>query len=277
MRTIPGYLTTSPIEKINFTSDLLVNENFRFSKKPVLVKNLIDDWPALEKWTMDFFDSNYGGISEFVSRSDSKLNTEDKHFSLSEYISYAKNSDDDNPYYFKSQFHRTTSLYKDYNQPILYPCWYSQISLQKRKYELSWIYVGAKGTFSEMHLDIWNSSAWNALISGKKLWVFYTKKQIKSLFKDDQFSWSDNCPTQLNKPLFCIQEPGDVVFTPSGWYHAVLNLEAGISITENFINETNYKEVVNFFEGRNQIKSAKSIERIAEENLKKNDYESKKN
>ena len=50
-----------------------------------------------------------------------------------------------------------------------------------------------------------------------------------------------------NRPVVCVQEPGELVFVPSGWWHAVYNAESGISLTENFINDTNYKQVQNYF------------------------------
>jgi histone arginine demethylase JMJD6 len=41
----------------------------------------------------------------------------------------------------------------------------------------------------------------------------------------------------------CIQEPGDVVFTPSYWWHQVKNDIGGISFTENFVNQWNFHQV----------------------------------
>jgi ribosomal protein L16 Arg81 hydroxylase len=43
--------------------------------------------------------------------------------------------------------------------------------------------------------------------------------------------------------LQCVQEPGDIVFIPSGWWHQVRNEEPGIAVTENFVNATNAKAV----------------------------------
>jgi histone arginine demethylase JMJD6 len=32
-----------------------------------------------------------------------------------------------------------------------------------------------------------------------------------------------------------IQEPGDIIFVPQNWWHAVINLENSVAITQNFV------------------------------------------
>jgi histone arginine demethylase JMJD6 len=92
---------------------------------------------------------------------------------------------------------------------------------------LTWLFIGARGTGTPQHLDLYGTAAWNLLTAGRKRWIFARRH-------DDQ------------EPITLVQDPGDLIITPSGWWHEVYNLEASVAITGNYLNEHNLEKVLWF-------------------------------
>ena len=70
-----------------------------------------------------------------------------------------------------------------------------------------------------MHRDFMGTSAWNVLFAGEKTWQFF--------------------PPMGGEGMSCVQRPGDIVYTPSNWWHQVRNESCTLALTENFFNESN--------------------------------------
>jgi hypothetical protein len=113
-----------------------------------------------------------------------------------------------------------------------------------------------------MHVDVMASSAWNAVITGQKLWVFFPIDQLEFIYNGQINAFKpdfDAFPLLKNaRPYYCVQNPGDIVFTPSMWWHQVYNAEDTISITGNFLNHTNVKDVESFMT-RNNLSQELSV------------------
>lgn len=210
--------------------------------KPVLIQGIMDEWPAMTRWTPRFFGERYGDVQVTVKRS--KDLDDIRTLSVKEYIDYMETTNDDDPYYLKDWHieNDCPEVMQDYVPPDYFHSWHWRLPKEIRP-KWKWFYIGPKHTGSRMHVDVMMSSAWNAVISGEKHWLFYPPEQEPYLYKGKVNAFNhdaDQYPLFSRAcPFLCIQKPGEVVFTPSGWWHQVLNKESCVSITENFVNSSN--------------------------------------
>ncbi|KAI9189847.1 hypothetical protein H9P43_001280 [Blastocladiella emersonii ATCC 22665] len=109
------------------------------------------------------------------------------------------------------------------------------------------VYMGCKGTWTPFHADVLKSYSWSSNVCGRKRWVLFYPGQ-EDLFTD-KFGDLVYLSSQADPERFphfdkavrieCVQEPGETLYVPSGWYHEVYNLEDTISINHNWINAFN--------------------------------------
>ena len=249
---LTDYPTLQPVDVLEKADFPTIINHYLLKSKPVVIRGVAKQWPAYQKWTGQEFVQRYGQTQVVASRG---KNREDKrNFLLAEYLDYAKNTQDTPPYYladwtFSSDY---PELLDDYTVPDYFENWVRRIPPElfqgeAADYSLRWMYIGAKNTSSPMHRDVMGTSAWNAVLSGKKEWLFYPANETDNLNGGsiDGFNVDlEVCPQYRNVEGYtCIQEAGDLMFTPSQWWHQVRNLEAGISLTENFINASNIENV----------------------------------
>ncbi|MFJ7890440.1 cupin-like domain-containing protein [Lysinibacillus xylanilyticus] len=241
---------TEDIEKIDYISE------FESVSRPLLVKNYAKNWGAFKKWNLDFFKSQYG---EYIV--DASYKNQYYELSLKEYISYITEIPADHrampELYLNWKFqYEASKLSSDYKEPHFITNLFNQKLFDQRiQKQYSWIYVGPKGSGSPLHIDIDNTHGWNALLSGEKEWIFLSpnenekikeaKKTIPNLDLFDETIL--NKLPELNYERL-VQEEGDLLIIPSGWWHQVINNDLTIALTENYVNKHNIVDFIEKFE-----------------------------
>lgn len=93
------------------------------------------------------------------------------------------------------------------------------------------LYIGPAATGSSLHVDVFSTSTWLAQIAGLKAWRVCEPGAVTEevAFKTDPFS---------GHPLPCdfyetVLGPGEVIYLPPNWWHAVENKTASISVSGN--------------------------------------------
>ncbi|WP_336733313.1 JmjC domain-containing protein [Chryseobacterium sp. VD8] len=244
-----------PSIEINDFSDLTAKDfkaKYGYPEVPVLLKsrfkNLYEsiDFDELEK---TFHSKDW----EFES-------TEEKEASKMSFKSYFESGS--TAYYLRLNM---KSIDFKIHAPQIFECWYKSYPTEKEKKELTWLYYGNKNTFTNIHTDVWKFNSWLLLLKGKKLWFIYPKAYNSIIKKEKEKFGIENIENLLNsniKPLMVVQNPGEMMYVPSDTFHFVINLETSLAYTGNFMNETNYENVKQFFAKSDNKNNKKFINNI---------------
>ena len=87
-----------------------------------------------------------------------------------------------------------------------------------------------------LHTDVFSSFSWSANICGRKRWLFFPPSEgnkLKDAHGNLIYDYTDLCErnkkdlypliADVKSPIEIFQNPGEIIFVPSGWYHQVFN------------------------------------------------------
>jgi histone arginine demethylase JMJD6 len=216
----------------------LIFENHIVTGCPCILTDGARNWPARKRWTQEFLIQNFGDvIVDFVDVNSGSRS----HRSLREYFNLPK--DEASRYYlcdwdFRKHY---PDLLKDIEQiPQLNIDWIQEIpSIQQP--DLMWIYIGQARTYGKTHIDNYGTSAWLALLQGNKRVRFLQPIKGLTPSKINLFG-EDFLDSICEAEMF----PGDILYVPSGIWHAAYNDTYCLSITANFIDGSNFMEYYSY-------------------------------
>jgi oxalate decarboxylase/phosphoglucose isomerase-like protein (cupin superfamily) len=125
--------------------------------------------------------------------------------------------------------------------------------------------IGPSGTGLPFHF---HSETWNVVAHGRKRWAVFGPSGQNISFNPEHtlLQWlTEVAPKSGARPLEVIQEEGDVLYIPEGYYHAVLNLGETVSVAHQLnvpINEW-FSEYYNAMQEPDIDKKIRSLERAA--------------
>jgi len=174
---------------------------------------------------------------------------------LSDYASYVRSDAryHRNPLYVFHEMYNDdpcSELLQDYEEPVIINDLFSFIDdADPLRPPYRWLLVGTRRSGTFVHQDPHGSAAWNASVKGFKRWVMLPPDVPKELVlsvceEHDTFGWFQNLETlmarlsakQRAQCVDFVSGPGDVVWVPSNWWHAVINLSPWtVAITENVV------------------------------------------
>ena len=257
------YTTNIPRENaITRLEDLSGTEFLEsWSNKPFILTKTVAKWPVYQTWDTNSLLETYGDL---MFRAESVV------WSLSTYIEYMRNNTDESPLYlFDRSFASTMNLNTSIEQkPLAYwppECLGEDLFdvLGDKRPDSKWLIIGPARSGSTYHKDPNATSAWNAVVRGSKYWIMFPSSPSMPpppgvYVSDDQSEvtsplsiaeWLLGFHTEARRTPGCVEaicREGEVLHVPSGWWHLVINLEASIAITQNFVPRSHLTNVLTF-------------------------------
>lgn len=223
-------------------------ENYYFRNRPVIIADMVDDWPAFRLWGLEYFLEKFG--EEMVEiQFDRGISRElngpfPSHFSklvpLSEYIDLIIEHSPTNELYLSRWNNEkckemVKKLAEDLRQwPYTGPM------------EQGSIWFGPAGTITPLHYDEVNILMLQ-VVGRKRIFIAPSYNGVY-LHSDSYTQYSDINPAAIDHDAFpqakhasfteIVLNPKEILFIPAGWWHAVEAMDISMTFTfENFIHE----------------------------------------
>ncbi len=227
----------TPIEKVSG----LTRERFRLEYldplKPVVFKDLMNDWPAKELWTFDYFKSKYGHL--LVPVYDTSFSKGGKSYmsptgimKFGDYIEFIQQGPTQLRIFLWNIFKHAPALIHDIKNLNIMDGFYN---------EFPFMFFGGQGSFTKIHYDLDCSHVFlNQFQTKKRIWLF-DQEQSKYLY---HIPYTVGCLVDMTDPdeskypslqfvegWETILEHGETLFIPSMYWHHIDYLEGGFSIS----------------------------------------------
>lgn len=248
------------IERVPYISRADFLENYYATNTPVIITDIMSEWPALNSWKPEYFQKKYGDIMVEIEFTSQPIKTDNKLFKyfekrlknnqkllpLGDYVDMVVNGASGNDYYMTANNH---NLEKEEMKPLLEEIVVFPEYLDKNKIDKKiFLFFGPPGTTTPLHYDPFNSLF--SQVYGRKQLKLISPNQTPFLYNQiGNFSDVDcENPSFDKHPLFknvtvmdIIVEPGETLFIPVGWWHEVKALDISISVSfSNFLFPNEY-------------------------------------
>tara|TARA_R100000988_G_C3999422_1_gene167989 strand:- start:856 stop:1719 length:864 start_codon:yes stop_codon:yes gene_type:complete len=208
-------------------------------QKPVIIEHFVDDWPAVQKWDLDYMAKVAGDITvplydDRPVRHDEGFNQAHATMKMSEYVALLKKEPTRYRIFLWNILKEVPELQKDFTYPDF------GIKLMK---SLPMLFFGGEDSYTFMHYDIDLANIFHFHFQGKKEVILFDQRQNDYLYKiphslivreDIDFKNPDYEKWPALKKAKGWRgnlEHGEVLYMPEGYWHYMRYITPGFSMS----------------------------------------------
>ncbi|GAB5398689.1 MAG: cupin-like domain-containing protein [Aureisphaera sp.] len=222
----------------SITKEEFIKDYFK-PQKPVIIENFVNDWPAIQKWNLDYMAQVAGDkivplYDDRPVRHDEGFNQAHAEMKMSEYVELLKKEPTRYRIFLWNILKEVPELQKDFSYPDF------GLKLMKG---LPMLFFGGEDSYTFMHYDIDLANIFHFHFQGRKQVILFDQKQNDYLYKiphslivreDINFANPDyNKWPALKKAEGFVGhlEHGHVLYMPEGYWHYMRYLTPGFSMS----------------------------------------------
>lgn len=217
------------------------------NKHPVVITDICPQWPAHQKWTLEYFKEKAGDkvvdlYNNTKSDPSKSVMHPDARMRFGEYLDLIAGEPTDLRIFLFNVFKHIPEICNDYTMPTLMKGFLKQFPM---------MFFGGAGSIVHLHFDIDMSHVFMTQFHGKKRVVLFGPEYSKMLYHlpftvqsyiDVNNPDYENYPALKNvKGYECIVEHGETLYIPSGYWHYMEYLEGGFAISLRALDDSYLK------------------------------------
>ncbi|ORW04267.1 cupin-like domain-containing protein [Mycobacterium kyorinense] len=237
--------STFEVPRVENLSRREFEERFLVPQRPVIISGAMEGWPAREQWSNDYLKEKVGARTVRPSKAHAGVHLYDpkKHLNdespmtLAEYIDLLASGAISDGQLYVTQFPIKTAL------PELWPDVRFPSFVDERRYGAVSLWFGPGNNLTPLHYDAANNFL--TQIRGRKQLMLCPPREIARLYPYP-FRYVGNHISQVNVaspdltqfPAWAQADravveldPGDMLFIPTYWWHAVWGIDQNMSIS----------------------------------------------
>lgn len=230
-------LELQPVERRSGLTRETFAKEYLEPLKPVVFTDLTASWPAVQKWTIEYFKEKYGDlvvpvVSNNFSRPGKGYLAADMHISFREYLEILESGPSDLRIFAWNIFWKAPELREDFAVPDIMDGFVN---------ELPFLFFGCEGARVTLHYDVDMSHVFLNQIYGRKRVILFSPEQSRQLYHlpftvsshvnilDPDFK--KHPALQHVKGQEVMLMPGETLFIPRGYWHNIEYTDGGYSIS----------------------------------------------
>ena len=224
---------------------------FYTTNRPVIITGMMDDWPAMRKWNLDYFSERCGDREvEVQTGRNSSPNYEIQsdrfvgRIRFGDFVERVRTAGETNDFYL-------TANNASHNRTALSELWEDIVQIPeylRADQPGGFFWMGPAGTLTPFHHDLTNN--FMAQVIGRKRvkiapsWDLPLMNNFHHCFSQVDGRDLPAAPNPaLSQPqiLDCVLHPGEVLFLPIGCLHFVEGLDITVTVSfTNFVFDNNF-------------------------------------